>query len=149
MGPSGSGKTSLLRTLRGLWCTIERQGGADVNASLEDPGIFGQRVGGASDMWQMSCVPLLQQADGGSGGGGGARCMFLPQAVYMLPRASLREQLAYPLSVTTATTSATLRNDGKYTANPHHVLVPGTFLRDRLWSQPPSSRCLATSLACQ
>jgi ABC-type uncharacterized transport system fused permease/ATPase subunit len=39
--------------------------------------------------------------------------MFLPQAVYMLPRASLREQLAYPLSPSApgSGTPATLRDD--------------------------------------
>jgi ATP-binding cassette subfamily D (ALD) protein 4 len=98
MGPSGSGKTSLLRTLRGLWCTIDPSStnssvadsmplNGSVGLSDEDP----VRINGAAQ-WQLACVPPVHV------GGSGARCMFLPQAVYMLPRATLREQLAYPLS---------------------------------------------------
>ena len=101
---AGCGKTSLLRTLRGLWCTIDR---SDSGASLYQPDAElsqGQQRVAGSAQWQLACVPLLHadsdgggESGGGSGGTTAARCMFLPQAVYMLPRATLREQLAYPL----------------------------------------------------
>ena len=81
---AGCGKTSLLRTLRGLWCTIDR---SDSGGSLYQPDAElsqGQQRVAGSAQWQLACVPLLHadsdgggESGGGSGGSTAARCMFL------------------------------------------------------------------------
>eukprot|EP00928_Gymnodinium_smaydae_P062567 TRINITY_DN46401_c0_g1_i1.p1 TRINITY_DN46401_c0_g1~~TRINITY_DN46401_c0_g1_i1.p1 ORF type:complete len:737 (-),score=155.69 TRINITY_DN46401_c0_g1_i1:87-2297(-) len=73
-GPSGCGKSSLLRVLRGLWPAAQ--------------GI-------------ARCPPALDAGSAAAAGGqhacGAPRCLFLPAEAYMLPTATLRQQLTYPL----------------------------------------------------
>jgi vitamin B12/bleomycin/antimicrobial peptide transport system ATP-binding/permease protein len=113
-----------------------------------------------SSQWQLACVPLLY---GSVAGDRGARCMFLPQAVYMLPRATLREQLAYPMSGAAAVGSGGVsahQSDDTILSVLEELHMPVTELMSRLggldachsnWGVllPPGQRqALAAARAC-
>lgn len=95
MGPSGSGKTAVLRAIRGLW-PIHRS----ALPSLATAGLRTGRLAGDEPV--VSCVPALAEVvdTGGmlpSTGEPGVVSLTLSQQPYLMPTASLRQQLVYPL----------------------------------------------------